>query len=257
MQKQFKEKFTISELIDDLLNDPQSLVNHKLRRVWNTMNRRCYNPKDHSYHKYGAKGIEVCEEWRYSYYNFAKWAIYSGYIPRIGRASALTNTIDRIDPHKNYTPKNCRIISLGENSQLASKPNRVYIYDALDGKYLGSYRNSIEACRILKLNTSHVSECLHNEKEEIKDGRQVHGGYMFSYRKMDFKPLPEKVKITNRNIIIKNIKTKEEKVFKTNKEASEYINCPTTNLTKVLRGQRKTVKRYTAKYEPMKFLGEN
>ena len=254
----FVEKFTTEELLHDLKTDPKSLVNHKLRRIWNTMNRRCYNPKDPKYAHYGAKGIEVCDEWRYDYFAYARWMIIGGYIPRIGSANQQTLVCDRIDPLKNYTPNNCRVISLGENSQIASKPKRVFLYDALDGKYLGSYRNPIEACRVLGLNTAHVSECLTNDtNNNTDDGRQVHGGYMYSYSKMEEKTVPDIVKISGRDIILTNIDTGEEKIFTSNKEASSFVDSTTSNMAKVLRGKRNSVKGWKAKYRPMDELGEN
>lgn len=41
--------------------------------VWKTMRQRCYNPKQHDYKWYGAKGVKICEEWD-SYINFRNWA---------------------------------------------------------------------------------------------------------------------------------------------------------------------------------------
>lgn len=37
--------------------------NHPLFGVWSAMVRRCTNPKDKRYHRYGGRGIQVCDRW--------------------------------------------------------------------------------------------------------------------------------------------------------------------------------------------------
>lgn len=65
---------------------------------WSRLKSRCLNPKDPHYRTYGAKGISVCERWRFSFENFLE---DMGERPP-GR------TIDRINPYGNYEPGNCR-----------------------------------------------------------------------------------------------------------------------------------------------------
>lgn len=71
----------------------------RLHNTWLTMRQRCEKPHCSTYHKYGAKGIRVCEEWS-SFEAFREWSLNNGYND--------TLTIDRIDPHGNYEPSNCR-----------------------------------------------------------------------------------------------------------------------------------------------------
>lgn len=52
------------------------------------------------YKDYGAKDIDVCEEWYSSYENFREWSLNNGYKEGL--------TLDRIDGLKGYTPNNCR-----------------------------------------------------------------------------------------------------------------------------------------------------
>lgn len=77
-------------------------VNGKTKEYisWDRMKQRCHNPKDVSYYKYGAKGIEVCDRWRNSFTAFLK---------DMGTAPSPNHTIDRF-PNKtgNYEPGNCR-----------------------------------------------------------------------------------------------------------------------------------------------------
>lgn len=82
----------------------------RLYVVWRNIKRRCENPKDNSYRFYGGKGVKVCNEWQ-DYSNFRKWAIQSGYDKN---AKIYDCTIDRIDSEKDYSPDNCRWISIAE-----------------------------------------------------------------------------------------------------------------------------------------------
>lgn len=76
----------------------------RLYEVWAGMKGRCNNPNHSEYHRYGAKGIRVCDEWS-SYSNFRAWAYENGYDENAPRNKC---TIDRIDSTKNYEPSNCR-----------------------------------------------------------------------------------------------------------------------------------------------------
>ena len=85
---------------------------------WDAMRRRCQNPKHKSYHCYGGKGVKVCAQWQ-NFQSFARWCIDNGYVDDDRRLS-----IDRIDVDGCYTPENCRIIPMNENSSIAAK-NRI------------------------------------------------------------------------------------------------------------------------------------
>lgn len=68
-------------------------------RIWSHIKDRCYNPNDKSYHRYGARGISICDRWLNSFENFYADV---GEIPH-------GLTLDRIDNDGNYEPENVRV----------------------------------------------------------------------------------------------------------------------------------------------------
>jgi hypothetical protein len=66
-------------------------------RTWANMINRCTNPKRREWHRYGGRGITVCERWR----DFKNFKADMGDPP-----PGLT--LDRINNSGNYEPGNCR-----------------------------------------------------------------------------------------------------------------------------------------------------
>lgn len=64
--------------------------------VWNAMLRRCRNPKDISYPRYGAIGIRVCE----------RWHKFENFLEDMGEG-AVGWSIERLNGRDNYRPENC------------------------------------------------------------------------------------------------------------------------------------------------------
>jgi hypothetical protein len=68
-------------------------------RAWCAMKTRCTNRKTRLYHRYGGRGIRVCQEWVDS---------YEAFLAHVGRRPSAKHSLDRIDNDGHYEPGNVR-----------------------------------------------------------------------------------------------------------------------------------------------------
>lgn len=78
----------------------------RLYSIWHGMKTRCANRNAAGYRYYGGKGISVCDEWVNDYKAFYEWSMRHGYQDGL--------TIDRMDGDKDYSPENCRWVTMKE-----------------------------------------------------------------------------------------------------------------------------------------------
>lgn len=77
---------------------------------WYNIMRRCYDIRNHDYKHYGRRGITVCREW-HTFSIFKEW--FNEKTKDIDTTDGMD--VDRIDPHKGYSPSNCQVITHKEN----------------------------------------------------------------------------------------------------------------------------------------------
>lgn len=97
----------LQRIISKEVNTKHGEAHSRLYSIWSAMKCRCDNPNNQAFEHYGARGIAVCDEWQ-EYTNFRDWAIANGYNDEL--------SIDRIDVNGNYSPDNCRWITMKEQS---------------------------------------------------------------------------------------------------------------------------------------------
>jgi len=129
-------------------------------RSWRAMMSRCYDENNNRYFAYGAKGIEVCEEWK----------DFRNFLSDMGERPNGTS-LDRIDGELDYCLENCRwatpkVQSInrkgsrnafsrfkGVSKRFDKRKNAIYdkyiarIYVNGRSIHLGTFDNEIDAAR--------------------------------------------------------------------------------------------------------------
>lgn len=105
-------------------------ANRKIYAIWRQMLNRCYNKDAPNYHRYGGRGVTVCDEW-HNYQNYAEW-YEENYIENfevdkdIGSVNDLT-----------YSPDTCNFIPQKLNNLISSVSSvrGTHILGAISYKY--------------------------------------------------------------------------------------------------------------------------
>lgn len=90
-------------------NKPRHLTSEY--SAWYSMMHRCYNPKNAKFHRYGGRGILVCE----------RWQKIENFLTDMGKKSSHKLTLERIDNDKGYDPSNCRWATYSDQNKNRSR----------------------------------------------------------------------------------------------------------------------------------------
>lgn len=115
--------------------------------AWTGMHSRCSNPNFHAWHRYGGRGITVCDEWK----------DFSTFLADMGKCPDGM-TLDRIDNDKGYSASNCRWATRKQQQRNVSSNRRV--------AYQGRSICASELAEILGVKASRVYQ-------KLRKGRSV------------------------------------------------------------------------------------
>ena len=145
--------------------------------TWYNMKKRCTDPANNRYHRYGARGVCVCDEWLNDFKAFETWAKNNGYKRGL--------TIDRIDNNGNYEPSNCRWVSKREQANNTVN-NRIETY-------MGVTDTVANLCRLFGKDYGLVANRLKNHPIDVamSDGTLITPNAHFLTYKGETKTLSE------------------------------------------------------------------
>jgi len=133
------------------------------------MKQRCYNPKHPNYVRYGAKGIKLCNRWRFGEGGKTGYELF---LEDMGRKPTPKHSIDRIDPAGDYEPNNCRWatreLQLVNRRMLSSnKSGYVGVYWHIrDKKYISRIRFQGKAISLGRFDSAEAASKAYGEARE-------------------------------------------------------------------------------------------
>jgi hypothetical protein len=86
---------------------------HELYTVWAGAVSRCSNPNYHAYHRYGGRGIKVCDRWWPK--DDKSGGGFKAFLEDMGERPKGGYELDRIDADGDYEPGNCQWLLKDKN----------------------------------------------------------------------------------------------------------------------------------------------
>lgn len=81
----------------------------RIYQAWQNMKSRCMKPSNNRYHRYGGRGIKVCE----------RWLSFENFYEDMGDCGDLT--LDRIGNNGHYEPDNCQWVPMSDQGKKTSR----------------------------------------------------------------------------------------------------------------------------------------
>jgi hypothetical protein len=135
--------------------------------IWKRMKDRCNNQNNIDYHRYGGRGIKVCDSWTSNFENFRD-DMYESYLCHSEINGEKNTSIDRIDTNGNYCKENCKW-STPQEQRLNQRQSRNSLkkFEAVspDGEIFICH-NRAEFCRQNNLQSSSIWKCLNKKMKK-------------------------------------------------------------------------------------------
>lgn len=160
--------------------------NGRIRKIFNGMKARCYNPSVKGFRFYGYKGIHICSKWLDNPKSFEEWALTHGYKDNL--------TIDRIDSSKDYEPSNCRWVEKIENDKFKGNTYCMEINGEVDSAWSWSKRIGMNHSYLGKLIARIGFETAQEEARKMFNDSSYRDSKKRVIKHVDHKALEEKRK---------------------------------------------------------------
>lgn len=116
---------------------PSYLTRHPLYQTLASMKNRCSNPNDLNYHRYGGRGIRVCDRWANGEDGLTGFECF---ILDMGNKPTPDHSIDRIDNNGDYCPENCRWATQAQQMRNSSNAKLTEVQAAMIKFSLSGYK---------------------------------------------------------------------------------------------------------------------
>lgn len=199
----------------------------ELRKRRTAIIQRCHNPNSINYKYYGAKGITVCDEWKYSIKAFILWAINNGYKSYLEIDKDIGSKTLGIKPAI-YSPETC--------SWITKEQNQDYKFDNFKYK------------RKKQLNP--WTKKIYPSEPTMHEGREVLY-YIVEFNEEDRQAQADRMSKLSRT---NNPKKKvfcitNNKTYESISSASIELDIPKGNISKVVNGKVKSTKGYLFEFK--------
>lgn len=111
------------------INKKHGMYNTRFYKIYLGIKNRCYNENYNWYHRYGGRGIKVCDRWLGDdgFLHF-KEDMYADYLDHVEKYGEDETTLERINSNGDYCKENCRWATNKEQSNNLTS-NRLITYN--------------------------------------------------------------------------------------------------------------------------------